>query len=86
MVVTATTFVVAVKLAVVAPAATTTLDGTCTAALLLDSVTVAPPKGATPVSVTIPVALFPPMTDDGLRATDASVEGLTVKLAVRVTP
>ena len=51
------------NVAVVAPAATVTLDGTVAAAvLLLESAIVAPPAGAAPLSVTVPVEEFPPVT------------------------
>jgi hypothetical protein len=52
-----------VKVALVLPACTVTLDGTvATDVLLLVSVTVAPLEGAAPVSVTVPVELLPPLT------------------------
>jgi hypothetical protein len=54
--------------------------------LLLDSVTVAPLVGAGPLRVTVPVELFPPITELGLRVMDESVEALTVRVVVRVTP
>jgi len=44
---------VAVKPALVWPAVTATLPGTVILALLLDSVTMEPPEGATAVSVTV---------------------------------
>ncbi len=59
----ATALVLTVKDALVAPAATVTLEGTVAAvALLLESVTCAPPVGAGPLSVTVPVEEFPPVT------------------------
>jgi len=69
-----------VKDALVAPAATVTLEGTLAAVvLLLESVTCAPPVGAGPLSVTVPVEEFPPVTLVGFseieeRETDAGVE------------
>ena len=85
----ATALVVTVKLAVVAPGATVTLAGTWAAAvLLLESVTVAPPAGAAPVRVTVPVELFPPMTVVGLTVTEerVAVAGVTVRVADCVVP
>ena len=80
---------VTVKVALVDPAATATFALTCAAAvLLLDSVTVAPPEGAGPFSVTVPVELFPPITLVGLTATEdrATPTGVTVRVAVWVAP
>lgn len=51
---------VAVKLAVIVFAGTVTLAGTCTVVSLLDNVTNAPPAGAGPLSVTVPVDEYPP--------------------------
>ena len=69
----ATELVVTVKVAVVEPADTVTLDGTCAAdVLLLLSVTDAPPVGAAPESVTVPVEEVPPVTLEGLSDTDDS--------------
>src|SRR5579871_218523 len=65
-----TALVVTVNVAVVAPAATVTLAGTCAAeVLLLDSATLAPPVGAAPLSVTVPVDELPPVTLVGLTDT-----------------
>ena len=51
------------NVALVAPAATVTLEGTLAAVvLLLERVTCAPPVGAGPLSVTVPVEEFPPVT------------------------
>ncbi len=59
----ATALVLTANVAVVAPAATVTLEGTVAATvLLLESATVAPPAGAAPLSVTVPVEEFPPVT------------------------
>jgi hypothetical protein len=81
----ATGLVVMVKVAVVAPAVTATLTGAWAAAvLLLDSVTTAPPAGACPLKVTVPVDGFPPSTDDGLRVTEVRVAAVTVRVVVRV--
>src|SRR5213593_2564258 len=58
-----TTLVLAVNVALVAPAGTVTLGGTVTCAgLLLDSVTTAPPSGAGARKSTVPVAGVPPST------------------------
>ena len=84
----ATELVVTEKVAVVAPAATVTLAGICAAVvLLLVSVTVAPPAGAAPLNVTVPVEELPPVTVVGLTASDYkdTVEGgFTVRVAVCV--
>ena len=59
----ATALVLTVNVALLAPAATVTLEGTLAAVvLLLESVTCAPPVGAGPLSVTVPVEEFPPVT------------------------
>ena len=65
-----TAVVVIVKVAVVAPAATETVDGTDALAVLLESATEIPPTGAGLLSVTVPVELFPPMTVVGTREMD----------------
>ena len=88
----ATALVVTVKVALMAPAGTVTpLDGTLAAAiLLLESVTWAPPAGAGPLSVTVPVEdCKPPTTLVGFSVSDESgggAEGVTVSAAVLLTP
>jgi hypothetical protein len=73
-----------VKLALVCPAATVTLEGTvATDVLPLWSVTVAPPEGAAPLRVTVPVELLPPLTLVGFRVSDESVnDGLMISDAI----
>jgi len=87
-----TTLVLAVNVALVAPAATVTLAGTrATVVLLLESTICAPPVGAGPLKVTVPVEEFPPTTLAGLTVNDVGVgagggTGLTVSDAVLLTP
>jgi hypothetical protein len=72
-----TEFVLTVKLALVAPAGTVTLDGTvATAGLLLMSVTTAPPAGAGPLKLTRPSAEEPPRTQLGETASEERVAGV----------
>src|SRR3989454_10164604 len=66
----ATALVVTVNVVLVAPAGTVTLPGTVAAVLLLDRVTDAPPAGAGPFSVTVPVELPPPVTVVGFSASE----------------
>ena len=74
-------------MAVVAPAATVTEEGTVAEERLLVRVTVLPPLGAAPLSVTVPVELVPPVTVVGLSANPVKVTatGLMVNGAVFVT-
>jgi hypothetical protein len=83
--------VLTVKDALVAPAGTVTLEGTLAAPLLLESVTIAPPAGAGPVSVTVPVEGVPPMTLAGFSVSDERVgggggAGVTVSEADLIAP
>jgi hypothetical protein len=88
----ATPLVLTVNVALVAPAATVTLEGTLAAVvLLLESATSAPPAGAGPLSVTVPVEELPPVTLVGLNVIEARVgggggAGVTVSEADLVAP
>ncbi len=77
-----------VKVALVAPAGTVTLEGTLAAPLLLDSRTCAPPAGAGPLSVTVPVEdPKPPTTLVGFSVSEDTVGrggGVTVRVIVVV--
>ena len=81
-----------VKLALVAPAGTNTLEGTRATPLLLESATVTPPAGAGALSVTVPVEVCrPPITLVGFSVNDERLAGgggagTTVIEAVLVTP
>jgi hypothetical protein len=88
-----TALVLTVNVALVAPAATITLDGVlATFVLLLESVTTAPPEGAAPLRVTVPVEdCTPPTTFVGFSVSEESVEvgggaGVTVNEADLVMP
>jgi hypothetical protein len=89
-VVTRTTDVFTRKVALVAPAGTVTLEGTLAALLLLESRTCAPPAGAGPLSVTVPVEdCVPPMTLVGFSSSEETVGrggggGVTVRVIVVV--
>jgi hypothetical protein len=75
------------KVAVVAPAGTLTVAATeATPGLLLNSETTAPPVGAGPFSVTVPVDDVPPVTLAGVRPIEVGTGGRTVSAAVLVTP
>ena len=72
----ATALVPTVKVALVAPATTVTLDGTVAALLLLlESTTTAPLAGAAPLNVTVPVEEFPPVTVAGFSETEERETG-----------
>jgi hypothetical protein len=88
-----TALVLTVNVTLVAPARTVTLEGTLAAAvLLLESAICAPPAGAAPLNVTVPVEdCVPPITLVGLSVSDERVgdggdAGATVIEAVLVTP
>jgi hypothetical protein len=71
----------------VEPPGIVTEAGTVTPASLLASATTTPPAGAGPFSVTLfEVVEPPPLTDAGERNNDTRPGGVTVRLAVFVTP
>ena len=71
----------------VAPPATVTDVGTTTPPSLLDKVIVTPPGGAGPVRLILfNVVLTPPLTAAGDSETADNAAGLTVRMAVLVTP
>lgn len=78
------------NVALVVPAAISTLDGTLAAKPLLTSATLDPPAGAGALSLTVPVeAPNPPTTLPGLtviEVSNGSGTGLTVSRAVLVVP
>jgi hypothetical protein len=85
-----TLLVLTVNVALLAPAATVTLAGTVAATVLsLIRETAAPPVGAGPLRVTVPVEGDPPVTLIGLSTIEESVVepgGVTVSEAVLVPP
>lgn len=64
----------------VLPSATKTEAGTLAEVELLDSFTADPPTGAGTVRVTVPVVVTPPATEVGVRLTDETAGGLTVRV------
>ena len=79
--------VVTVNVVVVVPATSVTLAGTvATEVKLLERVITAPPVGAGPFKVTVPVEGVPPLTLLGFRARALSTGAVTVKAVVRVAP
>ena len=80
-----TVLVETVNVALVAPAGTVTLAGTVAALELSDSETAAPPVGAAPLNVTVPVEVLPPTTLVGLMLTAESV-GPVAPPAVTLSP
>ena len=82
-----TVLVVAVKVAVVAPARTVTFAGTLTEVWLLARLTSAPPDGAGVLRVTVPVELAPPRRLVGSSLSPVSPSGLIVNVApIEVAP
>ena len=80
VVVDVTVSVDTVNVVLVAPAAMRTVEGTVADAVLEVRFTVAPPEGATPLSVRNPVELVPPVTVDGETMNELSVAGLMISV------
>src|SRR5216110_3131364 len=87
---TRTIDVFTVKVALLLPPGTVTLAGTLAAPLLLERVTCAPPVGAGPLSVTVPVEdCTPPTTLVGFNVSEETVGrggGITVSEADVLVP
>jgi hypothetical protein len=82
-----TAAVVTGNVAVVLPPGTVTLGGTlATEMLLLDSDTTAPPLGAGPLSVTVPVEPSPATTEDGFTDRETSDGRMSTRIAFEVPP
>ena len=84
-----TLLVLTMNVALLAPAGTVTLAGTVAAAVLpLIMETDAPPLGAGPLSITVPVEGDPPVTLVGFSVSEERVRvgGSTVREAVLVAP
>jgi len=76
-----TAFVVMVKLADEDPAEIVTLVGNVALVLLDERVTLRPPLGATPLTLTEPVTWFPPTTELGDTETPVSDTAWIVNVA-----
>ena len=70
---TVTALVLTVNVALLASAARVTVEGTLAAPLSLESSTCAPPVGAGPLRVTVPVEEDPPVTLVGFSVSEESV-------------
>ena len=81
-----TTDAVAVNVAVVAPAATITDDGTVSALLLLDRSTVSPPAPAAAVSVTVQSSVPAPVSESLLHVSPLSTPSPVATAPVPVRP
>jgi len=80
-----TATVVALKVALAAPARTVTVVGTLTVVAPLTSLTTNPPFGAIPFNVAVPTEVAPPVNEFGLKLRDATEIGDIVSVADLVT-
>lgn len=76
-----TAVVVTVNFADVLPARTITDAGSVADVELLDRLTEIPPAGAAVPSVTVPVDVFPPTKEEGLKDSPVTLGGLMVRPA-----
>ena len=81
-----TEVVVIVNVALVLPAATVTLEGSLADDELSLNDTTAPPLGAGPLNVTVPLEVDPPLRLVGFKVIELSVAGVTFRVAVLVIP
>jgi hypothetical protein len=79
VVVEVTVDVVTVKVTLLDPAGTVTVEGTDALPLFDERVTTSPPGPATPSNVTVPVEEEPPTTDDGDKDTLDTPASITAK-------
>ena len=73
------------KVTFVAPAGAVIVAGTDAAELVVDNEITAPPLGAAPLNVAVPVEETPPNTEAGLTAIAARLAAVTVRVALFVT-
>jgi hypothetical protein len=76
---------VAVKMVLLVPVGTLTEAGTVTDELLLERLTLTPPLGAAPLSVTVQVSVPDPVNDEPLQARAFNVGTVAVPVPVRLT-
>ena len=76
---------VAVKMVLLVPVGTLTEAGTVTDELLLERLTLTPPLGAAPLSVTVQVSVPDPVNDEPLQERAFSIGTVVVPVPVRLT-
>jgi hypothetical protein len=83
--ITETADVVSVKVALVKPGGTVTVSGAWTAELPLETAMTAPPAGAGPTSVMVPLEFVPPVTVGGFSVSKLGARGVPGGTTVRRT-